>query len=115
VKPLQNAGICATQQKNYPLAESYLLRAQQQEPGLLSVQFHLAQLYLKMQDAARASVYTRRILTTNKPTAETLWLGIRASHMLGDQVLKNQLVQALKTDFITSPQWAAYSRNFFEE
>jgi hypothetical protein len=35
--------------------------------------------------------------------------------MLGDQVLKNQLVQALKTDFITSPQWAAYSRNFFEE
>ena len=114
-KPLQNAGICAGQQKNNALAESYLLRALDQDPGSLSIAFQLAQLYLRMQDGARASVHSRRILTSMKPTAETLWLGIRAAHMSNDQVLKTQLVDVLKKEFIASSQWAAYSRGNFEE
>jgi type IV pilus assembly protein PilF len=114
-KPLQNAGICATQQKNYALAESYLQRAQEQDPTLLSVSYHLAQLYLKMKDAPRANVYSNKVLMAFKPTAETLWLGIRSAHLAKDLTTQNRLSQTLKAEFITSPQWAAYLRGDFEE
>ncbi len=114
-KPLQNAGICASQQKNYPLAESYLLRAQEKDTGLISVQYHLAQLYIKMQDGPRATLYGKKVLAAFPPTAETLWLGIRAAHLAKDEVAKAQLSQALKNGFIESPQWAAYLRGRFEE
>jgi type IV pilus assembly protein PilF len=114
-KPLQNAGICASQQKNYALAESYLLRAQEKDPGLVSVQYHLAQLYIKMQDAPRALVYSKKVLAAFKPTAETLWLNIRATHLAKDSTAQATLVQALKSDFIDSPQWAAYLRGRYEE
>ncbi len=114
-KPLQNAGICAIQQKNYALAESYLLRAQEKDPGLISVPYHLAQLYIKMQDSPRATLYSKKVLAAFKPTAETLWLNIRAANLAKDAATQAQLVQALKTEFVGSPQWAAHLRGRFEE
>jgi type IV pilus assembly protein PilF len=114
-KPLQNAGICAGQLKNYALAESYLLRAQEQDKSLLSVQFHLAQLYLKMKDAPRATLYAKRLLLAFKPTAETLWLAIRAAHLSRDLIAKNRLAELLKAQYISSLEWAAFQRNAFEE
>jgi type IV pilus assembly protein PilF len=113
-KPLQNAGICAMQQKNYPLAESYLLRAQEQDAGLLSISFHLGQLYLKLRDAPKANAYSRRLLTSSRPTAETLWLGIRAAHLNNDAVAKAQLVQVLRNEHAASPQYADYTRGLFD-
>jgi type IV pilus assembly protein PilF len=114
-KPLQNAGICASQQKNYALAESYLLRAQEKDPGLVSIQYHLAQLYIKMQDAARANLYSKKVLAAFPPTAETLWLAIRAARLANDTASQAQLSQSLKNGFIDSPQWAALLRGRFEE
>ena len=113
-KPLQNAGICAMQQKNYPLAESYLLRAQEQDGGLLSVYYHLGQLYLRLRDAPKANAYSRRVLTTSKPTAETLWLGIRAAHLNNDAIAKAQLVQVLRNEFPNTQQYADYTRGLFD-
>ncbi len=113
-KPLQNAGICAAQQKNYALAESYLLRAQEQDAGALTIQFHLASLYLKLKDAPKANLYSRKILTSSKPTAETLWLGIRAAHLNNDAIAKNQLVQVLSTEFPNSSQMSDYKRGLFD-
>ena len=114
-KPLQNAGICAAQQKNYALAESYLLRAQEQDPTLISISYHLAQLYLKMKDAPRATTHSSKVLSAFKPTAETLWLGIRVARLAKDLATQDRLSQALKFEFITSPQWASYLRGHFEE
>jgi type IV pilus assembly protein PilF len=113
-KPLQNAGICATQQKNYALAESYLLRAQEKDAFSLSVQFHLAQLYLKLRDGSKANIHTRKVLASGRPTAETLWLGIRSAHLNNDAVGQSQLVQMLKKDFSNSPQYADYTRGLFD-
>jgi type IV pilus assembly protein PilF len=114
-KPLQNAGICAKQQKNYALAESYLLRAQERDPSLVSVPYHLGLLYITMQDSPRATLYSQKVLAAFKPTAETLWLGIRAAHLAKDEATKTRLAQNLKTDFISSVQWAAYTRGRFDE
>jgi type IV pilus assembly protein PilF len=114
-KSLQNAGICASQEKNFALAESYLLRAQGLDPSLLSAQFHLAQVYLKTNDAARATAYSQKLLAAFKPTAETLWLGIRAAHLSRNEPSKAQLAKLLKDEFITSPQWGLFVQNRFDE
>jgi type IV pilus assembly protein PilF len=114
-KPLLNAGICAATQNNFALAESYLLRAQALDANAMTIQYHLAQLYLKMNDLPRAMAYSRKILMQFKPNAETLWLGIRVAKKADDLAMLDQLAQLLKQDFITSPQWALYNKARFEE
>jgi type IV pilus assembly protein PilF len=115
IKPLLNAGICSAKQASYSQAESYYLRAQAIDDSSITLQYHFAQLYLKMNDTARAMAYTRKLLSSSKPNAETLWLGIRVSRKANDAAALAQLTQLLRDDFITSPQWSLYVQNRFEE
>jgi type IV pilus assembly protein PilF len=114
-KPLLNAGICATKLSNYPKAENYLLSAQALDNNSTVLNYHLASLYLKMGDSDRAMAYTRKVLANETPTADTLWLGIKVAKKANDLVALEQLVQVLRDNFITSPQWALYMQNRFDE
>jgi type IV pilus assembly protein PilF len=114
-KPLLNAGICATKAANYTQAESYFLRAQAVDSNSTVLNYHLASLYLKMGDLARATAYIRKVLSGTKPTADAVWLGIKVSKKSNDSIALAQLVQLLKDDFITSPEWSLYIQGRFDE
>jgi type IV pilus assembly protein PilF len=115
IKPLLNAGICSAKQNSYSQAESYYLRAQALDANSTTLHYHLALLYLKMNDSARAMAYTRKVLANSKPNSETIWLAIRVARKANDSVALAQMVQLLRDDFITSPQWALYTQEKFEE
>ena len=114
-KPLQNAGICAAKQNNYPLAESYLLRAQQIDPNQITTLYHLGLVYVSMGDAIRANAYASSVLAGFRPNAETLWLGIRAARLAKDELNQVKLAAQLQKEFASSPQFAWYQRGAFSE
>lgn len=114
-KPLLNAGMCAMKINNYTQAEKYFLRAQVLDDTSALLSYHTALLYFNRNDLARAMAYIRKNLSLTVPTADTLWLGIKIAKKTNDLVALNQWIDLLRDNFITSPQWALYIQNRFND
>lgn len=105
-KPLHNAGICALRIGDEETAERNLQRSFQVDPSNAVAMYHLAELYLKRGDAGRARFYSQRLLSTYEPTAQTLWLGLRVEHALGNADAEKSLAAQLRRRFPDSPESA---------
>ncbi len=110
-KPLHNAGICLKAMGDEQGAEDYLQRAFNVDPSNAVAMYNLGVLYVERGNYQRAKFYSDRLLSTYNPTAETLWLGIRAARLGKDTHNEARLIQQLHTLFPRSPEAAALDRH----
>jgi type IV pilus assembly protein PilF len=113
-RPLHNAGICSLRIGDEVGAESYFLRSFQIDPRNPVAMYNLAQINLKRGDLDRSRFYSRRLLDTYPPSAETLWLAIRIERKGGDRDSFNSLSAQLRRLFPGSREAELLQRGAFD-
>lgn len=112
---LNNAGICSMRIKDFAKAESYFLRAFEQDPANPAINTRLADIYYRRKEMPRAEFYINRALKAENPPADTLWLAVRIERRLGNDVMAANYANQLRRRYPESPEFAAYLRGAFDE
>lgn len=105
-----NAGICSRKKNNDVAAEEFLLKSlrfQSQQPQAL---YHLADIYFERGSYEEAHTLLVRLVQLSKPTAESLWLGVRIEHKRGDRNAEASYGLQLRKMFPDSPEARALHR-----
>jgi len=113
-RPLHNAGICSLRIGDEVGAESYFLRSFQLDPRNPVSMYNLAEINLKRGELDRARFYSRRLLDTFPPSAETLWLAIRIERKGTDRDSFNSLSAQLRRLFPGSREAGLLQRGAFD-
>lgn len=108
-------GLCQSGIGQYSEAEQSLLKSYQLDASNPVVGFHLATLLLRRKELVRAQFYIRRLNNNEFSNADSLWLGIKVEHALGDTLAIEQLAGQLRKRFPDSKEWAAYQQGAFNE
>ena len=101
---LANAGYCARKAGDLSMAQSYLLKALERNPGFAMALYQMAEVRFAQGRYMSARAYLQRYREVAKPTAQMLYLSILTERKLGndDQVRSDELL--LKSDFPDSEQ-----------
>jgi type IV pilus assembly protein PilF len=113
--PLQNAGVCMMQVRDYKAAETYLRQAFERDATSAVVKFQLARLYLATRQLERANFYFSLLERGVEPTAETLWLGLRIARAQGDVQAERGYSEQLRRRFPNSNEASLLRRGAFDE
>jgi len=113
--PLQNAGVCLMQMKDYAEAENYLRRSFETDANSAVVKFQLARLYLATRRLDRANFYFSLLERNIDPTPETLWLGLRIARAQGDVQAERGYAEQLRRRFPNSNEASLLRRGAFDE
>ena len=114
-KTFMAQGVCQARSGQKAEAEHSLLRSYELNPGNPITGYNLAMLLYQRADFKRAQFYIRRLNNSEFANAESLWLGVRVEHRLGDQVALGQLGEQLKKRFPQSRELASFERGAFDE
>jgi type IV pilus assembly protein PilF len=114
-KTLMTKGLCQIRAKKPAEAEASLLQSFQLDAGNPITEYNLALLLYRRSDLTRAQFYIRRLNNSEWANSESLWLGIRVEHKLGNQAAVEQLALPLRKRFGQSPEIALYDRGAFDE
>jgi type IV pilus assembly protein PilF len=98
-----NAGICSVRKNDIKNAEVYLNKALQIEPLTHSAATQLAEIQFNRGDIATAKQTLRNALVA-KPSAETLWLGVKIERVLGDKDNVSSYALQLRQQYPNSEQ-----------
>jgi type IV pilus assembly protein PilF len=101
---LTNAGICANRNGDSDKAETYLRQALTQNPKLALALIKMAEVSFEKGQYFNARAYLERYQAVARPTATSLWLGIRTERQLGDQDAEASYTLLLKNGFPDSPE-----------
>ena len=104
--PLHNAGLCSERLGDLAAAEAYFQRAFQVDVSNPVAMFNLGRIYHGRGEHERARFYAQRLLTTFRPTAQTLWLALRVERALGNRDAEASLASQLRRRFPESPEAA---------
>jgi type IV pilus assembly protein PilF len=115
VKTLAERGACQLANKQVAQAEASYMQATEIEPGNPVLSLKLAQLLYGDKDDKRAQFYVRTVNNSDKATAESLWLGVRIEHRLGNVESTEQLGAQLRKRFADSREAMAFERGTFDE
>ncbi len=99
-----NAGVCALKKQDGTSAESYLIKALQEQPKLGKASYYLAGIYLDRGDAKKANAYLIRALDNIETSPEILWLGVQIARQTGDKNAEASYAMLLKNKFPSSDQ-----------
>lgn len=108
-------GMCQIQAKQFAEAEQSLTKSYEYDAGNPVTGYNLAQLLYQRGDAARAQFYIRRINNSDLANAETLWLGIKIEHRLGNRQAREQLGSQLRSRYPKARELSSYERGAFHE
>lgn len=114
-KPLQNAGVCAARAGDKPAAESYFQRSFQLDPSGPVSALNLAEIYYARGEAERARFYVNLVNKSPASNPESLWLGIRIEHQMGNGPEELSLASQLRRNFPGSREAALESRHAYNE
>jgi type IV pilus assembly protein PilF len=114
-KSLMAQGVCLMRAGNPLDAESALTRSFELDPGNPVTAYTLAQVLFRKGDLSKAQFYLRRLNGGELANAETLWLGARVEHRLGNSIAARQLGDQLKRRFPQSKERQAFDRGAFDE
>ncbi|MBD3670873.1 MAG: type IV pilus biogenesis/stability protein PilW [Gammaproteobacteria bacterium] len=109
VQAYENLGLCATQAGDLEKAEKYLRTALKANPRLVKSLYGMAELNYKIGDYLRARAYLQRYEEVGTITAESLWLGIRIEHRMGDREVMKRYARELSRLYPDSEQWHSYT------
>jgi type IV pilus assembly protein PilF len=101
---LVNAGVCVRSTGDMVDAEKYFNQALAIRPNMPEAMLQLGNIALDNGDAAQAQDIVKRYLAVNVPTAELLWLGVRAERKLGDSAAAASYARRVQTEFPDSEQ-----------
>jgi type IV pilus assembly protein PilF len=85
-------------------AERYFNRALAIRPNLPEAMLQLGNISFDRGDPAQARDVVQRYLAVNAPTAEVLWLGVRAERKLGDATAAAGYARRVQAEFPNSEQ-----------
>jgi type IV pilus assembly protein PilF len=114
-KPLHNAGICAQRAGDAAAAEGYFQRALLSASGDPIALYHLARIHLARGDVQRARFYSQRLVESQQPTAEIVWLALRVARASGDADSEASLATQLRRRFPDSREAQLLAARKFED
>lgn len=114
-KTFMAQGICDVRAGRVAQAEVALKKSYDLDPGNPLTGYTLASLLRDQGDLKRAQFYIRRVNNGEFSTAESLWLGMKIDHKIGDTTAVDQLGDQLRKRFPASPERALYDRGAFNE
>ncbi len=94
-----NAGVCARLDGNDDKAEEYFRNALRVNPGFHSALIEMGELHYDRGDYARARSSVQNFHSVVRPTARSLWLGVRAAREVGDHEQAATFARRLREDF----------------
>lgn len=115
-RTLMARGVCQMQAGLLPQAQETLKRSYELEPGNPVTAFNLALLFYRAGDFDRARFYIRRV--NNLPeqaNAESLWLGVRIEHRLGNQSAQDEWATQLRSRFPNARETTALDLGRFDD
>ena len=108
-------GLCQLRAGQRAQAEESLVRSYELEAGNPITGYNLALLLYQRGELVRAQFYIRRINNSELANAESLWLGIRVEHRLGNRDAEDQLTGQLRRRFPQSPEVGQLDRGAFND
>ena len=100
---IANAGICSARKNDIVNAEIYLNKALEIEPLTHSAATQLAEIQFKRGDSITAKRTLQNALVA-RPSAETLWLGVRIARALNDKDNASSYALQLRQQYPNSEQ-----------
>ena len=97
-----NAGVCVRGVPDLEKAEEYFRKSLQKNPRYASALWQMADLSFEQERFLPARAFLQRFMTQSKPTAESLWLGIRVERALDQDEVAEEYARTLRRDFPTS-------------
>lgn len=104
---LTNAGNCALDEGRATKAEQYFRRALKSQPNFTPALLQMAELELKASNWLPARAFLERYQQAARPSAASLWLGVRIELGLGNNVAAADYARRLKQDFPTADETKA--------
>jgi type IV pilus assembly protein PilF len=114
-KTLMAQGVCQVADGQKEAAERSFSRSYELDASNPIAGYNLAALLFERGEVAKSQFYIRRLNNSDYANAESLWLGIKVEHKLGDQVALQQLGGQLKRRYPQSKELAALERGAFDE
>jgi type IV pilus assembly protein PilF len=96
---LTNAGICAESIPDAKQAEDYFRKALEHDQNYGYALLQMANLMYTQGNYLAARAYIQRFDGASKPSAESLWLGVRVENALGDRGAAGNYALRLKNNF----------------
>ncbi|HEX5374124.1 MAG TPA: type IV pilus biogenesis/stability protein PilW [Aquabacterium sp.] len=115
-KTLMARGVCQLRAGLLPEAEKSLLRSHELDPSNPATAFNLAQVLYRKGDYERARFYIRRVNNiTERANAESLWLGARIEHKMGNIQARDELATQLRSRFSASREVTAMELGRYDD
>jgi type IV pilus assembly protein PilF len=108
------AGLCSLRVNNLKDAEEFSLRALKLDPDDPSAMLQMAQIRYRqgrMEDSRKLVTRYNKLVS---PSAESLWLALRAERSLGQRVAMQSLATQLRRRFPGSPEYQLLQRGKFD-
>lgn len=115
-KTLLARGVCQMEAGLLPDAEKTLTRSYELAPAVPAVAYNLALVLYRQGEYERSRFYIRRV--NNMPAQanpESLWLGIRIAHRLGNLSERDELATQLRSRFPNGREATALELGRFDE
>lgn len=94
-----NAGVCARMDGKDEQAEEYFRQALRLNPGFHSALIEMAELHYDRGEYPQARRFIRNFHNVVRPTARSLWLGVRVAREIGDVEQAQSFARRLRDDF----------------
>ena len=112
-RALANAGACSLEQGDLAAAEMYYLRATKRAPNYASAVLGLAETHYRQGRWLAARALLRQLAEQSELGAQTLWLGVRIEHRVGDREaelsyatqLRRRYPESLQTQWLLTSQY----------
>ena len=114
-KTLMIQGLCQIKAGQRAMAEESLTRSYELDAGNPITGYNLALLLFEREELVRAQFYIRRINNSELANAESLWLGIKVEHRLGNRDAEEQLASQLRKRYPQARETALLDRGAFNE
>lgn len=108
VDTMENIGICMLDKPDAKTAEVYLRKVLAVDPRRPKSLFGMAKINFNQHNYMSTRAYLQRYLDVARHTPETLWLGIRTEHILGDKDAEASYVMLLKNNFPNAEETRLY-------
>lgn len=113
-KPYTNAGICAFRVKNDKAAQEFLTAALRLAPDNNQARLGLAEVAYRQGRYAESRQWTADIEKAMEPTAEVLWMALRAERKLGNREAEARYASQLRRRFPGSPEQELLSQGQYD-
>lgn len=113
-RPHTNSGLCYLRLKNDEAAASSFARALVLDNRNATAAYNLAAIAYRKGEFQHARDMITELNRSESPTAESVWLGLRVEHKLGNREAEASYVAQLRKGFESSQQYQDYLAGRFE-